>query len=104
MIGAMRDVLRKGGLALGMLVVGSAAAVSQAPRSSGDRASIPVMSDTPQWCAHLAEEVAGLRRVATRPHETADRLARDGQQLCGTGHVRLGIMRLRYALMQLEAP
>lgn len=102
MIASMRTLLRNGVFAVGLLVIASAAALSQAPRDTGEDPGMAIMSDTPQWCAHLAAVVAALRQTVTRPHHEADLLAHEGQRLCGAGHVRLGIMRLRYALMHLQ--
>ncbi len=111
MMPAMTSLLRGGVLGFGLLAAASIAALSQTPTNAappdtsgdgGDGGGIVVMSDTPQWCAHLASEVTALRQTLTGPHREADLLAQQGQRLCGAGHVRLGIMRLRYALMHLQ--
>ena len=94
--------LRHAGIAIGLLVMASAAALPQSARSAADGGGMPVMSDTPQWCAHLAAQVAALRQTLTGPHVEADKLAQEGRRLCGTGHVRLGLSRLRYALIELR--
>ena len=103
MMRAMTGLLRNGILGLGLLAVASFAALSQAPQAERHQDGAVVMSDTPEWCARLAREVAALRQSLSGPYPQADMLARQGQRLCGSGHVRLGIIRLRYALMHLQA-
>ena len=107
MIAAMKVALRSGALgsmlAVALLMAASGAALSQASRDSSDDSGMIVMSDTPEWCAHLQNKVTELAQVVARPHVTADMLARQGRKLCAHGHIRLGITRLRYALIQLRA-
>ena len=109
MMARMTALLRRGILAAGLLALASATALSQAPASGAghdqsgrDPDGVQVMSDTAQWCAHLAGEVAQLQQSVAPPHEQADMLAREGKRLCAAGHIRLGIIRLRYALIDLE--
>ncbi len=102
MIRRMNASLRAGTLGLGLLLLASTAAVSQAPSGASDDSNMEVMSDTPEWCVHLQGEVAALRQAVTKPHAEADMLAREGRRLCSLGRIRLGIMRLRYALMHLQ--
>ncbi len=102
MMPAMTGLLRNGILGVGLLAAASFAAFSQAPPAGRHQGGVVVMSDTPEWCARLAGEVAALRRSLSGPYPHADMLAQQGQRLCGSGHVRLGIIRLRYALMQLQ--
>jgi hypothetical protein len=83
-------------------LLATASASAQAPRRAPDLDGMPVMSDTQAWCAHLASEVAALRQTLAGPHPAADRLAQQGWRLCSNGHVRLGISRLRYALIELH--
>lgn len=107
MIGGMNAPLRSGALgvisAVALLLMASTGARSQAPRDSADDGGMVVMSDTLEWCVHLQAKVAELAQAVDKPHARADRLARDGRRLCAVGRVRLGITRLRYALMHLEA-
>lgn len=107
MMGAMNAPLRSGALgalsAVLLLLVASNAALSQAPRDTADDSGVVVMSDTPEWCVHLQGEVAELAQAVAKPHVQADMLAREGRRLCARGRIRLGIMRLRYALMHLQA-
>lgn len=54
-----------------------------------------VTTDSTAYCAELAN------RLAQQPHgqvEPAQSLAEEGQRLCGKGHVRTGIAKLRRAL------
>jgi hypothetical protein len=60
------------------------------------------MSDTPEYCAELLEDIEHYRqRVATVP-PNAEMLVAEGQHLCEIGHYRPGITRLRTALMLLR--
>lgn len=107
MIGAMNAPLRSGALgallAATLLLTVPPAALSQAPRAAPGDSGMVVMSDTPEWCVHLQGKVDELAQVVAKPHAQADRLAREGRHLCAIGRIRLGITRLRYALMHLEA-
>ncbi len=107
MIGAMNAPLRSGALgallAAALVFAASRGALSQAPGGTPDDNGIVVMSDTPEWCIHLQGKVAELAQTVAKPHAQADRLAREGRHLCAIGRIRLGIMRLRYALIHLEA-
>lgn len=62
-----------------------------------------VTTDTPEYCLHLLERVSGLLRLATLPvpREVGD-LTTEGQKMCEHGQTRMGIMRLRSALMIME--
>jgi len=62
-----------------------------------------VISDTPEYCWHLASE------VATTPHEfrvlppEVRMLTIEGERMCDQGLIRGGILRLRHALMLLRS-
>jgi len=72
-----------------------------------------VITDTPEYCAHLARLYALLRRgtpevpqtVETQTVETQtdlaarDMMAHDGAALCDRGDVRMGVHALRRALV-----
>ncbi len=98
---AMRGLVRSGVAAIGMLALASAAALSQAPHPPADDRGVAVTSDSQQGCAHLARQVGALQHAVVAPHQEADLLAMEGQHLCATGHIRIGVIRLRYALMHL---
>lgn len=60
-----------------------------------DTAPVRVTTDTREYCLALAERFAALRAVAP---PSALALAADGMRLCGNGHVRTGVARLRRAI------
>lgn len=62
-----------------------------------------VTTDTPEYCLYLLDRVSDLVRVAANPvpHEVTD-LTTEGQRMCAHGQTRMGIMRLRSALMMME--
>ncbi len=62
--------------------------------------SARVTSDTPEYCGSLAARVAS--NPATR-REPSRSLAAQGVELCGQGHVRTGIAKLRRALRAAQA-
>jgi len=60
-----------------------------------------VTTVTPEYCAELSAMASerGAGHVAP-----ASRLAREGRDLCASGHVRAGIHRLRQAIALLPPP
>ena len=62
-------------------------------------APVAVTTDTPEYCERMTE------RVATCPDLTAEmhRLLDEGRHLCERGEVRGGIMRLRRAMLLVQA-
>ena len=61
-------------------------------------------SDSPEFCAQLADQVAQEareHRPAAVPDEVAT-LGHEGRKMCREGHVRAGIMRLRRAMQLLR--
>ena len=59
-----------------------------------------VLSDDVTYCSHLVRRLSA-RAGAERDGE-AMALAREGQKLCGEGHVRPGVLRLRRAMVLLD--
>lgn len=62
--------------------------------------SARVISDTPEYCGTLAARVAANPAAAREPVRS---LAAQGVELCGNGHVRTGITKLRRALRAAQA-
>jgi hypothetical protein len=97
-------------IALGGLGAALMASARQAPAAAegapipvrqdfGERdAPMPVLSDTPEYCATLENRV---RRQRNRPPEVEE-LLREGHLLCDHGQVREGIAQLRRALLMLK--
>ncbi|WP_143296314.1 hypothetical protein [Acetobacter okinawensis] len=67
-----------------------------------DRLSTPVIvtSDSLSFCLELAHLVETY--PDTSPSAAITSLKKEGMNLCETGHVRLGLVRLRRALMNAE--
>jgi len=72
------------------------------PSVAGQTAPVMVTSDTPQYCLHLLDQVSELMRLAPAPPPEVTSLSTAGQRMCGQGHTRGGIMRLRRALVLLK--
>jgi hypothetical protein len=62
-----------------------------------------ITTDTPEYCQKLLRRISEMVRVAAVPvsHEASD-LTTEGQKMCDHGQTRMGIMRLRSALMIME--
>jgi hypothetical protein len=58
-----------------------------------------VISDTQEYCGSLA---ARLEATPAARYEPSRSLAEQGVALCGTGHVRTGIAKLRRALRAVQ--
>lgn len=54
-----------------------------------------VTTDTAEYCGSLAARLAAMPAAAQEPSRT---LAAEGLRLCGNGHVRVGIAKLRRAV------
>jgi hypothetical protein len=67
-----------------------------------DAGPMPVITDTPEYCWHLAREVAQAQLTVQFTPPRVRVLATEGQRMCDTAMVRGGIMRLRRALMLLR--
>jgi hypothetical protein len=79
--------------ACGVVVTGAAAqGIDDRPRS---------MTDTVEYCDHLARRFAAAAPNRP-PHLHAATMAADGNKLCQQGHMRPGILRLRRALLMLD--
>jgi hypothetical protein len=59
-----------------------------------------VITDTPEYCNSLVVRLAGLPAAKQEPSRT---LAAEGERLCGNGHVRTGIAKLRRAVRAAQA-
>lgn len=68
--------------------------------SAAAEPSARVTTDTPEYCTSLVARFAAL--PAAR-QESARTLAVEGERLCGKGHVRTGIAKLRRAVRAAQA-
>jgi hypothetical protein len=59
-----------------------------------------VTTDTAEYCGTLAARVAANPAAAREPSRS---LAEEGVRLCGDGHVRTGVAKLRRALRAAQA-
>ena len=69
-----------------LLVLAISATAESGPR---------VTTDSVEYCGSLAARLAGMPAAAREPSRT---LAAEGMRLCGNGHVRTGIAKLRRAV------
>lgn len=97
----MRRVARVYGLA-GLLLCASTWMAVSTP--SQQPAPQQVTTDTPHYCLVLLDRVSELvRGLAAPPPQEVTNLSAAGQQMCDRGQTRGGIMRLREALVLLQA-
>jgi hypothetical protein len=89
-------------LPLGTSILPSGAPVITQVGSAGTP-PMEITTDTPEYCQKLLRRIGELVRLATAPvpHEASD-LTTEGQKMCDHGQTRMGIMRLRSALMIME--
>jgi hypothetical protein len=59
-----------------------------------------VTTDTAEYCGSLAARLAAMPAAAQEPSRS---LAAEGVRLCGNGHVRTGIAKLRRAVRAAQA-
>jgi hypothetical protein len=84
------------------LLIGLPSAGGQSMHSS-ESDPMRVMSDTPEYCWHLASEFYTAQRRAHDLPPDVRVLAHEGQSMCDHGLIRGGIRRLRRALLLLQA-
>jgi hypothetical protein len=89
-------------LSLGAWLLGSGAPVAAQLNPNG-APPMEITTDTPEYCQKLLRRIGEMVRLATVPvpHEASD-LTNEGQKMCDHGQTRMGIMRLRSALMIME--
>lgn len=63
--------------------------------TAADQSSVRVTTDSAEYCGVLAARLSAMPAAAREP---ARSLAEDGVRLCGSGHVRTGVAKLRRAL------
>ncbi len=73
-------------------------------RADGPQDEVPrVITHSREYCEELSARAGQLRQArGATPAETAQ-LAAEGERLCALGQIRPGIMRLRRAIMLLQA-
>ena len=83
--------------ALGLATTEPAAAQPWTPPPDADRPPMPIITDTPEYCAFLAAKIRAMQRTAPVPSPDVRLLAFEGRRLCEHGQVRAGVMRMRMA-------
>ena len=68
--------------------------------TAGAEPNARVTTDTPEYCSSLVARLASLPAARQEPSRS---LAAEGERLCGTGHVRTGIAKLRRAVRAAQA-
>ena len=90
-------------LAVALLVaLGGTGASSQPAPPPPSGAPVRVTSDTPEFCETLAERVARAEQARPNAPRQVEELAEEGHQMCTTGLIRGGLVRLRRALLMLR--
>ena len=95
---ARRASVRPSVLLLAALLPVSGAAQGQVPGHDGDDGPMVVTSDSRAYCLTLAGQIQHYRSMPPEVHDLED----EGRSLCERGRVRVGINRLRRALMVLR--
>jgi hypothetical protein len=89
-------------LPLGVWVLIPGVPVSAQVSSSGTP-PMEITTDTPEYCQKLLRRITEMVRLARAPvPNEANDLTSEGQKMCDHGQTRMGIMRLRSALMIME--
>jgi hypothetical protein len=91
-------------LAVALMVgVGATTASSQTAPPPPSGAPVRVTSDTPEYCETLAQRVARAEQARPNAPRQVEELAEEGHQMCNTGLIRGGLVRLRRALLMLRS-
>jgi len=84
-------------------IITAGPAAAQTALASSD--PMEVTTDTPAYCLQLLDRVSELVRLASAPvPREVTELTTEGQRMCAHGQTRMGIMRLRSAVMMMEKP
>ncbi|HTU52858.1 MAG TPA: hypothetical protein VMF62_02690 [Acetobacteraceae bacterium] len=96
---------RIGGLAVGAatLFIPLAIGIDSQAQTPAQIPAMPLLTDTPQYCVELSNEVEEDRQALVSPAPPeVEQLAEEGRRLCALGEVRGGIARLRRAVVLLH--
>lgn len=90
------------GLAAGTAAILAGELLIAAP-GIAQQAPMPLLTDTPAYCAQLSNLVeAGQRSLISPAPPEIEQLAEEGRRLCALGEVRAGVARLRQAVVLLR--
>jgi len=64
---------------------------------------VRVTTDTPEFCETLAERIARAEQGRPNAPHQVEELAEEGHQMCASGLIRGGLVRLRRALLMLRS-
>ena len=68
--------------------------------SAAAEPDLRITTDTAEYCGNLATRLASLPAARQEPSRS---LAAEGVKLCGNGHVRTGVAKLRRAIRAAQA-
>jgi hypothetical protein len=85
-----------------LLALGTASSFSQTAPPPPSAGPAWVTTDTPEYCQTLAERVARAELARPNAPRQVEELAQEGHQMCSTGRIRGGLVRLRRALLMLR--
>jgi hypothetical protein len=68
-----------------------------------DEGALRVITDTPEYCVKLLQQIDRIRDHREELPARVEMLTSEGQRMCARGYVRRGIVRLRRALVILQA-
>jgi hypothetical protein len=71
---------------------------------AGESTPEMVTSDTLTYCRHLALQLDQLKSASSNPPQTVNDLYVAGKDMCESGSIRGGILRLRSAIVMLLHP
>jgi hypothetical protein len=87
-----------------MLLVGLGAGTGMLTPAAGESPPEKVTSDTLTYCRHLALQLDQLKSASSNPPQTVNDLYIAGKDMCESGSIRGGILRLRSAIVLLLHP
>jgi hypothetical protein len=86
-----------------LLGLSGATAFSQEAPPPPASGPLRVTTDTPEYCETLAQRVARAEQARPDAPRRVEELAEEGHQMCTTGLIRGGLVRLRRALLMLRS-
>ncbi len=97
----MMSAWHSAGLLLLAMAMPVAAGQAPPPDAATDPEPLKLRTDRQEYCTELAQVVRQTELRQPGPHPDIDVLVHDGVALCSAGNVRVGVFRLRTALVRL---
>ncbi len=85
---------------VGIVAASVSLGAAMVPQASSQTTAERIITDTPEFCAHLIRMMRESLRTRPPPQEVVA-MSGEGERMCDRGEVRRGVLRLRQAMRLL---